>query len=156
MPTSNFATNIDWGKFTTSYKIYNANEIRDFIRQNLDIIKDEVEKTEKIKEEIKLIEKQTHNKKLRDRVKHVKFSGDACIVYWNDGNTTVVRWDHEEEYDPEKAILAAMAKKLYSGSNIYCEVLKKYAEDGWNHYFDYLMDNDVNRMEREYEDYVGE
>ena len=35
-----------------------------------------------------------------------------------------------------------MAKKLYGGTNLYCEVLKKYAGDGWAHYDKELEDLD--------------
>ena len=53
----------------------------------------------------------------------------------------------DEAFDPEKAILAAMARKLYYDHPVYCEVLRKYADAGWKHYdkminLEYTIDDD--------------
>lgn len=115
---------------------------RKWVFDHADEIEDIIADAKAKKEHQKLLHRQAINKYYRSLIKHVKFSGDACIAYWNDGTETVVRWDRREPYDPEKAILAAMAKKLYGGTNIYCEVLKKYEDDGWIHYDEELEDWD--------------
>lgn len=42
-----------------------------------------------------------------------------------------------------------MARKLYLDSNIYNEVLRKYEEDGWQHYEKTVLKDD------EVGDYIG-
>lgn len=115
--------------------------IRDYIFENAEDIEDLIESGKAKKEYQRLKWKQAYNKIQRDLVKHVKFSGDTCVIYWGDGQITKSRWDHSEKFDPEKAILAAMARKLFGNTNIYCEVLQKYADDGWDHYENYIYPN---------------
>lgn len=110
------------------------NRICDWVSNHANEIEDIIADAKAKEERNKIKIRQARNKHYRSLVKHVKFSGDACVIYWNDGTQTVSRWDHTEDFDPEKAILAAMAKKLYGGTSIYCEVLRKYAEDGWDHW----------------------
>lgn len=71
-------------------------------------------------------------------VKHVQFSGNRCIIFWNDGTQTKSVWNENEYFDPEKAILAAMARKLYEDTGLYNEVLQKYYNDGLEACEDYL------------------
>lgn len=68
------------------------------------------------------------NKRLRELVKKVILNGDVTIVLWNDGTKTVVRRDKNDIYDPEKAILACMAKKLYENTGIFNEVIEDTME----------------------------
>lgn len=50
-------------------------------------------------------------------IMEVIFNPPATIVFWSDNTKTVVKCDYEyEEYDPEKGIAMAIAKKL-SGDN---------------------------------------
>lgn len=121
----------------------NAKHIRDYIFENAEDVEDLIESGKAKKERQRLEWRKAHNKIQRDLVKHVKFSGDTCIIYWGDGQITKSRWDHSEDFDPEKAILAAMARKLFGDTNIYCEVLQKYAGDGWDHYENYIYPNFV-------------
>ena len=51
------------------------------------------------------------------------------IVKWNDGTYTKVRCADDERYDQEKGLLAAMAKKLYEGTNLFVEELAYWCED---------------------------
>lgn len=68
------------------------------------------------------------NKRLRELVKKVILNGDVTVVLWNDGTKTVVRRDKNDIYDPEKAILACMAKKLYENTGIFNEVIEDTME----------------------------
>ena len=68
------------------------------------------------------------NKRLRGLVKKVILNGDVTVVLWNDGTKTIVRRDKNDVYDPEKAILACMAKKLYENTGIFNEVIEDAME----------------------------
>lgn len=111
---------------------------REWIFKHADEVEDIIEDGKAKQEREKLNARRKINRYYRNLVKHVKFSGDACIVYWGEDDYTVVRWDHDEEWDAEKAILACMAKRLFGNTNIYCEVLQKYAPAGEDHYWDVL------------------
>ena len=86
--------------------------------------------------------KQSTNKFYRNLVKHVHWSGNCCIVYWSDGSQTKAFWDDNEDFDPEKAILVCMARKLFGNTNIYNEVIHKYELDGWIHWENELENNE--------------
>lgn len=62
------------------------------------------------------------------KIKDVKFNDPATIVFWDDGTKTVVKCK-DEEFDPEKGLAMAIAKKFMgtneSKSN-YCDIFKKY------------------------------
>jgi hypothetical protein len=62
-------------------------------------------------------------------IKDVIFNDPATIVLWKDGTKTVVKAT-EEEYDPEKGLAMAIAKKRYGNKwdyyNIFKHWLKKY------------------------------
>lgn len=112
-----------------------------------DNIKEAAEMLAEKREQEKIEGRQTVNKYLRGLVKHVHWSGNTCVIYWSDGTTTKSHWDMDEAFDPEKAILAAMARKLYYDHPVYCEVLRKYADAGWKHYdkminLEYTIDDD--------------
>ena len=44
--------------------------------------------------------------------KKVVRNGPATIVFWKDGTKTVVKC-HDEDYDPEKGLAMALARKLW-------------------------------------------
>lgn len=116
--------------------------VQKVVEDNWDEIQESVKIGLERKEQSELMAKQRFNKEMRGLVKHVHWSGNTCIVYWNDGTQTKSHWDNHEPFDAEKAILVCMARKLYQDSNIYNEVLEKYADDGRKHYeWNYL-----NRM----------
>ena len=62
-------------------------------------------------------------------IKDVIFNNPATIVLWEDGTKTVVKAT-EEEYDPEKGLAMAIAKKRYGNKwsyyNVFKHWLKKY------------------------------
>ena len=106
----------------------------DYIVNNWDEISERIWDAEARKEHEELVAKQKINKYYRNLVKHVHWSGNTCIVYWNDGTQTKSHWNALEAFDPEKAILVCMARKLFGNTNIYNEVIQKYEGDGWDHY----------------------
>lgn len=61
------------------------------------------------------------------KVKKVIFHDPATIVYWKDGTKTVVKCQ-DEEFDKEKGLLAAIAKKAYGNKGSFNNIIKKHCE----------------------------
>ena len=136
-------------KINADWDITEIKGLNKYIANQWDDIKEKIEDAEARKQHDKLVARQKINRNLRAKVKYVHWSGNTCITYWNDGTQTKARWDSNEPFDPEKAILVCMARKLYLDTNIYNEVLRKYEEDGWQHYEKTVLKDD------EVGDYIG-
>lgn len=65
--------------------------------------------------------------KERDKfdIKDVIFNNPATIVFWADGTKTVVKAENEE-FDPEKGLAMAIAKKALGNNYGYYDTFKKY------------------------------
>lgn len=61
----------------------------------------------------------------RMNIKNVIFSNPATIVFWSDGSKTVVK-SHLDDYDPEKGLAMAIAKKALGNEGNYYNVFKKW------------------------------
>ena len=59
-------------------------------------------------------------------IKNVIFNDSATIVFWEDGTKTVVKCQDGDEFDPEKGLAMAIAKKSYGNKGSYCNKLKKW------------------------------
>ena len=59
-------------------------------------------------------------------IKNVIFNDPATIVFWEDGTKTVVKCQEGDEFDPEKGLAMAIAKKAYGNKGSYCNKLKKW------------------------------
>ena len=59
-------------------------------------------------------------------IKNVIFNDPATIVFWEDGTKTVVKCQDCDEFDPEKGLAMAIAKKAYGNKGSYCNKLKKW------------------------------
>lgn len=59
-------------------------------------------------------------------IKNVIFNDPATIVFWEDGTKTVVKCQDGDEFDPEKGLAMAIAKKTYGNKGSYCNKLKKW------------------------------
>ena len=59
-------------------------------------------------------------------IKNVIFNDPATIVFWKDGTKTVVKCQDGDEFDPEKGLAMAIAKKAYGNKGSYCNKLKKW------------------------------
>lgn len=59
-------------------------------------------------------------------IKDVIFNDPATIVLWSDGTKTVVKCRDGEEFDPEKGLALALAKKAMGNKYNYYDVFKKY------------------------------
>ena len=62
---------------------------------------------------------------LRTNIKKVIFNNPATIVFWSDGSKTVVK-AHLDNYDPEKGLAMAIAKKSLGNEGNYYNVFKKW------------------------------
>lgn len=58
-------------------------------------------------------------------IKDVIFNNPATIVFWGDGTKTVVKAENEE-FDPEKGLAMAIAKKALGNNYGYYDIFKKY------------------------------
>lgn len=61
----------------------------------------------------------------RMNIKNVIFNDPATIVFWSDGSKTVVK-AHLDDYDPEKGLAMAIAKKALGNEGNYYNVFKKW------------------------------
>ena len=59
-------------------------------------------------------------------IKNVIFNDPATIVFWEDGTKTVVKCQDDDEFDPEKGLAMAIAKKAYGNKGSYCNKMKKW------------------------------
>ena len=59
-------------------------------------------------------------------IKNVIFNNPATIVFWEDGTKTVVKCQDGDEFDPEKGLAMAIAKKAYGNKGNYCNKMKKW------------------------------
>ena len=66
----------------------------------------------------------------KESIRTVIFNEPATIVFWEDDTKTVVKCNQNEEYDPEKGLAMAIAKKYLGNQGNYYDVfrdnLKKY------------------------------
>lgn len=56
----------------------------------------------------------------------VIFNSPATIVFWPDGTKTVVQTRGDDEFDPEKGLAMAIAKKALGNKHEYYHVFKKW------------------------------
>lgn len=66
--------------------------------------------------------------KLLPKIKNVIYNRPATIVFWKDGTKTVVKCENEE-YDPEKGLAMAIAKKALGNNYHYYDIFKKWLPD---------------------------
>lgn len=59
------------------------------------------------------------------QIENVIFNNPATIVFWADGTKTVVKAD-SEDFDPEKGLAMAIAKKFYGNTGRYFDIFKKW------------------------------
>lgn len=61
-------------------------------------------------------------------IKNVIFNPPATIVFWTDGSKTVVKCNAKEEFDPEKGMAMAIAKRCANNSDDFYKEIKKWVE----------------------------
>ena len=60
------------------------------------------------------------------QIEKVIFDGPATIVFWSDGDKTVVKCQKDDVFDPEKGLAMACTKKLYGKKGRYFNEIKKF------------------------------
>lgn len=70
-------------------------------------------------------------KKLRliPDIKNVIFNPPATIIFWEDGTKTVVKCSEYDDFDPEKGMAMAIAKKAIGEGNNYYPEIKKWTKN---------------------------
>lgn len=61
-------------------------------------------------------------------IKKVIFNNPATIVFWADGTKTVVKAENED-FDPEKGLAMAIAKKALGNKGSYFNKIKRWTND---------------------------
>ena len=59
-------------------------------------------------------------------IKNVVFNDPATIVMWQDGTKTIVKCGENDEYDPEKGLAMAIAKKAFGNQGNYYNQIRKW------------------------------
>jgi hypothetical protein len=75
---------------------------------------------------VPLISNYIYDGRLIPKINHVKFNGPATIIFWEDGSKTVVKVAYEE-FDPEKGIAMAIAKRAMGNKGNYNNEISKWA-----------------------------
>lgn len=61
-------------------------------------------------------------------IKNVIFNPPATIVYWTDGNKTVVKCSANDIFDPEKGLAMAVAKRACGNNSRYYKEIRRWVE----------------------------
>lgn len=72
-----------------------------------------------------LVKQEKENNMLKGKIKKVIFNDPATIVFWKDGTKTIVKASNEE-FDPEKGLAMAIAKKAFGNEGNYFNEIKKW------------------------------
>lgn len=72
-------------------------------------------------------------KKEMFKIKRVLFNNPATIVFWADGDKTVVKCQNGEPYDPEKGLAMAISKKALGNGRGYYDEFTKQLGRGQKH-----------------------
>ena len=62
-------------------------------------------------------------------IKDVIFNDPATIVFWADGEKTVVKCSENDVYDPEKGLAMAIAKRALGNKGKYYDIFKKWVPE---------------------------
>lgn len=81
----------------------------------------------------------------------VIFSNPATIVFWTDGEKTVVKAQNGEPYDPEKGLAMAISKRALGNKGNYCNVLNKHLTEGMTHSTPEQFNSEVGHI-KDYEE----
>ena len=69
---------------------------------------------------------------LQLKIKKVIFNDPATIVFWMDNTKTVVKAENED-FDPEKGLAMAIAKKAFGNKGNYFNEIKKWTNQYYEH-----------------------
>lgn len=60
------------------------------------------------------------------QIEKVIFDGPATIVFWSDGDKTVVKCQEGDVFDAEKGLAMACSKKLFGNTGRYFNEIKRF------------------------------
>lgn len=81
------------------------------------------------------------------KIDNVIFNKPATIVFWNDGTKTIVRVNNEE-FDPEKGLAMAIAKKALGNKGKYYDEFKKWLPKEDETSYNFLdMISDIKKLD---------
>lgn len=104
-----------------------TDEMRRYIKYDIDFTKNMLEKRNKTNMTI------TKNPDYQFKIDHVIFNNPATIVFWADGDKTVVKAQNGEPYDPEKGLAMAISKKALGNDRGYYDEFQKQLGRGQKH-----------------------
>lgn len=82
-------------------------------------------------------------------IKKVIFNPPATVVYWSDGSKTVVKCNAKDNFDPEKGLAMAIAKRCASNSpDFYKEMQKWVKKSGYKQPVAYATKPDMGTIDR--------
>ena len=64
-------------------------------------------------------------------IKKVIFNPPATVVYWSDGSKTVVKCNVKDNFDPEKGLAMAVAKRCAGNHGAYYAEIRHWVEKCW-------------------------
>lgn len=64
-------------------------------------------------------------------IKKVIFNPPATVVYWSDGSKTVVKCNVKDNFDPEKGLAMAVAKRCAGNHGAYYAEIRHCVEKCW-------------------------
>ena len=83
------------------------------------------------------IDYKQYSKKVEEvTIKNVIFNPPATIVFWSNGDKTVVKCDESESFDPEKGMAMAISKHALGNKGNYYNEFVKYAGEFTRKTFD--------------------
>lgn len=75
-----------------------------------------------------MMERQSNDISIVPEIQNVMFNEPATIVFWADGTKTVVKAVYDE-FDPEKGLAMAIAKKALGNKGKYFNTIKKWRDE---------------------------
>lgn len=88
----------------------------------------QIDKSVTMKDIASYMHKLLNNGFVSPEIKKVHFNPPATVVLWADGTKTVVKTQEGEDFDPEKGLAMAIAKKAMGNQGNYYNEIKKWVE----------------------------
>ena len=74
-------------------------------------------------------------------IRKVIFNDPATIVFWADGDKTVVKCGENDVFDPEKGLALAISKKFFFNKGKYYDIFKKWLPEEYKPTDTYYADD---------------
>lgn len=88
-------------------------------------------------------------------IEKVIFSNPCTIIIWKDGTKTIVRCQEDENFDPEKGMAMAFAKKALGNKGRYYDTFKKWLPKNEEETIDIeKLKEKINRAAKIFSNYI--